>query len=827
MSDKAKEIVQKVFDKNYTKIEKKLSTVLFKNRRYKIIEKKKTRNLLWHLFRNYMEGTRQRKSDFNPELTQNNVIISYKRNDDGSYMSEKIECGERWFDQVQELTDEFNHLIQDDITRVSEEHENKQSGISQGERDLVNKSIKYFSNLKDSTLTAPEMAYITKFKEEHTKFEEDNKDLKNGAKKSYEAISDETLTSLDRYYRNVDKNEKVKSFGAKKKHIKNLLDNVEKMEAERAMDPTKSVSAVAIEERLLKIPKHNGLSLPDEVVIDILESWHKEHFKPFDMLKIFIHKDERTKKDNAEDDHTHTIISGLNKENQCYDLPDFTYQLMKRMATKQGFSIDCDKKWNKASKENQLLAGEAYQREFYDFANQILEKHNVSFRFGMLAKNDANKLERDKIKADVDTPNKAKSARYGNYENLLREEFEKKFTQLENHYDKSVKEKTEKLKATLETKFKEKLDQETTQYQTKLKSEKEKIEAEYADSNQALMDENLELSGSNIALIEENNSLSNTNEVLVNKNETLVKESKEAKAEAIKFKSLSNRYEKAFNENKGKYEKLKEDYQTTKKSKSKVENQLSIAERDLIATKGDKRRLEKEKKEAEKSVVKLNQTISKLHHVVNGLIDLVYDRSKDIVYIVNDEAREFIHSYTDHFKSSLRRVFNDLGATQFLPKLDKLKLEEELADEERLKAEQKAKEEAELERQEDLAFEQELKQQKKVDKARKVVEKLNIVFGAKAGSTVRLPDNSLVKIASNTESTYVEFDYSKHTEAILAYEEGEHTLEELLILTTNNCNEDSVLKREESMKQSLESKNKKGLSQRLGLRLQPDWFKRK
>ncbi len=40
MSDQAKEFVQKIFDENYTKFEK-LSTVLFKNRRYKIIEKKK------------------------------------------------------------------------------------------------------------------------------------------------------------------------------------------------------------------------------------------------------------------------------------------------------------------------------------------------------------------------------------------------------------------------------------------------------------------------------------------------------------------------------------------------------------------------------------------------------------------------------------------------------------------------------------------------------------------------------------------------------------------------------------------------------------------
>ncbi|ELU0551180.1 hypothetical protein SA750_003440 [Vibrio parahaemolyticus] len=798
MSDQAKEFVQRIFDENYTKFEKKLSTVLFKNRRYKIIEKKKTRNLLWHLFRNYMEGTRQRKSDFNPELTKNNVIVSYKRNDDGIYSSEIIECGERWFDQVKELTDEFSNLIQDDISKVSEEHENKQKGITQSQRDLVNKSIKYFSNLKDSSLNAAEQAYISKFKDEYTLFEEQNKDIKKGDKKNYEALSNETIHSISRYYNNVDKNEKVKSFGAKKKHIKNLLDNIEMMDYERTMDPTKSVSAVAIEERLLKIPKHNGVSLPDNVVIEILESWHKAHFKPFDLLKIFIHKDERTKKDNPEDDHTHTIISGLNRETKRYDLPDFTYQLMKKMADKQGFIIDCDKKWNKASKENQLLAGEAYQREFYEFSNQILEKHNISFRFGILAKNEANKLERDKIKADVDTPNKAKSARYGNYENLLREEFEKKFIELESD---------------IEERFKEKLVQEKDNYNAKLKEEKEKINEQYTNHNKEL--------------INQNDTLTNENNALVGLNNTLIQENNTVKEDAIKYKGLSEKYERAFKDNKGMYEKLEENYNTKKDAYKTLQNQFKDTSSQLLTLEVDKKRLEKEKNEAVGQVTKLNQTISKLHHVINGLIDLVYDRSTDIAYVTSKEARDFISSYTEHFKSSLRRVFDDLGATQFLPKLDRLKLEEDKAEAERVKAENKAKEEEKRKHENALAQQEELKRKKEVKRAKKIVERLNMVFGAKAGSTIRLPDNTLVEIASKTNSTHVVFDYSKHTEAIIAYDEGENSLEDLLLLTSNDCDEESILKREESMKQSLKSKNKKSISQKLGLRLIPEWLKNK
>lgn len=795
MSDQAKEFVQKIFDENYTKFEK-LSTVLFKNRRYKIIEKKKTRNLLWHLFRNYMEGTRQRKSDFNPELTKNNVIVSYKRNDDGIYSSEIIECGERWFDQVRELTDEFNKLIQDDISKVSEEHENKQKGITQSQRDLVNKSIKYFANLKDSSLNTAEQAYISKFKDEYVLFEEQNKDVKKGDKKSYEALSNETIQSISRYYNNVDKNEKVKSFGAKKKHIKNLLDNIEMMDYERTMDPTKSVSAVAIEERLLKIPKHNGVSLPDNVVIEILESWHKAHFKPFDLLKIFIHKDERTKKDNPEDDHAHTIISGLNRETKRYDLPDFTYQLMKRMAKNQGIIIDCDKKWNKASKENQLLAGEAYQREFYELSNQILEKHNISFRFGILAKNEANKLERDKIKADVDTPNKAKSARYGNYENLLREEFEKKFIELESD---------------IEERFKEKLVQEKDNYNAKLKEEKEKINEQYTNYNKEL--------------INQNDTLTNENNVLVGLNNTLTQENNTVKADAIKYKGLSEKYERAFKDNKGMYEKLEENYNTKKEAYKTLQNQLKNTSSQLLTLEGDKKRLEKEKNDAIGQVTKLNQTISKLHHVINGLIDLVYDRSTDIAYVTSKEARDFISSYTEHFKSSLRRVFDDLGATQFLPKLDRLQLEEDKAQEERVKAENKAKEEEQRKHENALAQQEEQKRKKELKRAKKIVERLNMVFGAKAGSTIRLPDNTLVEIASKTNSTQVLFDYSKHTEAIIAYDEGENSLEDLLVLTSNDCDEESILKREEQMKKSLKSKNKKSIYQKLGLRLKPDLFK--
>lgn len=473
------QIIEQIFEDSYQKLNKQLSTVLFKNRRYKILEKKKIRNLLFHLFRNFQDETRQRKKDFDETLTKNNVIVSYTR-EDNTYKAKTISCGDDWFDEVQSLTEQFNDLIQDNIDLVSKEYEEASQGLSKQDRDNTAKSLKYLKNVKDKQLNAVETEIVSRFRENYKQFEKDNKDTANGQLKDYGAFDISILKELNEYYGNVE--DKIKSFGAKKKHIAVLLKNLEKMNESKEMDVTKSLSSVAIEERLFKIPKHNHKSLDDKIVREILEKWHLKHFQDFDMLKTFIHKDERTKKDNPEDDHIHMIISGFNRKTRRYDLPDYTYQLMKEMAKKRGFPLNCDKKWNKASQEEQLLAGEAYQLEFYDFANSILEKNEIDFRFGILAKNEENQFVREQIKADVDAPNKSKSERWGNYENLLRDEFKAKFEALDAAYKEVAKENKEKI----EEEYKKKTNSEIQLYKTKVESEKKQINKEFNKRNRKI-----------------------------------------------------------------------------------------------------------------------------------------------------------------------------------------------------------------------------------------------------------------------------------------------------------------------------------------------------
>ncbi|MGN2917640.1 coiled-coil domain-containing protein [Aliivibrio fischeri] len=709
------QIIEKIFEESYIKLNKQLSTVLFKNRRYKILERKRIRNLLHHLFRNFKEETRQRKKDFDETLTKNNLIISYTR-EDNTYKAKTISCGDNWFDEVQSLTDQFNALIQDNIDLVSKEYEESSQGLSKQDRDNTAKSLKYLNNVKDNQLNAVETEIISRFRDNYKQFEEDNKETAYGQIKDYKAFDLSIINELNDYYENVE--DKIKSFGAKKKHIAVLLKNLEKMNESKEMDVTKSLSSVAIEERLFKIPKHNHKSLDDKIVREILEQWHLMHFKDFDILKTFIHKDERTKKDNPEDDHIHMIISGFNRKTRRYDLPDYTYQLMKEIAKKRGFPLNCDKKWNKASQENQLLAGEAYQLEFYDFANSILEKNKIDFRFGILAKNEENKFIRDKIKADVDAPNKSKSERWGNYENLLRDEFKAKFEALDAAYKEVAKENKEKIAE----EYKNKTNSEIELYKIKVDSEKKQINKEFNERNR------------------------------------------------------------------------------------KIKACLDLKEKEL------------DKKDEE--IKKLEGTINKLNAVIKGIIQRVFEDISIFDTPLNNDGIAYMKEKGEFIISHLRRVFTDHNATEFLTDIDKEELKRQELENKHKEKEAKAQQRALEELESNKEFNRKIENEKRIHIAKKCLNDLNIIFESKAGSTVKLSDNSKVKIPKGISKTRLDINLSENIDDVYDYINGKISLGSLILFATNDINHDAAIIREE---EAMKSRNeKRGFLNKYKYKLKPD-----
>ena len=342
------------------------STVLQKTRRYRICEKTKLANLVNHIMRNYKPETIQYKRDFNPEDTKNNLLIG-----DDFQIQEK---GGDWFDQVERESKFFKENLEQSLTDADELADQKIS-LSRSEKDKTIKSINYFSKLKnyDEDLEKDIIPVVFKcldFK---------NQDKKN---KDYSVIDkDEIQTALD-FYSNLPKDKKVKSLNAKKKNLTQILENVESMKVANDRRATASTRSIGFEEVLFKIPKHNDKSLADVDMVSIIKDWNNEHYSNFKVLGGALHKDERTTKGNAVDDHLHLIRSGFNRETKRFDLPDYTHQKGLEMAKKQGLNFVADgKKFNETSEDLRTIASEALQTEFYKFANKKLETLGYDFRF--------------------------------------------------------------------------------------------------------------------------------------------------------------------------------------------------------------------------------------------------------------------------------------------------------------------------------------------------------------------------------------------------------------------------------------------------------------
>lgn len=409
------------------------STVLQKTNRIRIYEKTKLNNLVNHLFRNYKPETRQMKEDFNPDETKHNLVIGPD--------FQILEKGDDWFQQVEQEAKFFKENLEQSLIDADEIAEQKIS-LSRQQKDLTLKSIGYFAKLKnyDEQAESDLLPIITKCL-----------DVKNQEKnnKDYSVIDQESLKTALEFYKNPPENIKIKGLNAKKKHLTQILETVDKMQVHNERRATASTRAVGFEDALFKIPKHNDKSIKDVDMIAIMKDWNDEYFKDFSILGGAFHKDERTKKGNEVDDHLHLIRSGFNKKTKRFDLPDHTHQLGLKLAKTQGVNFEPDgKKYNDTTENLRTVASEALQTEFYRFANERLEKLGYEFRFEKKALTPEEQELRAFLKEQSNLP---KSQRVQNMHSYFKEQAELEIKKANNAKKKAnqanvfIKKKKEEL----------------------------------------------------------------------------------------------------------------------------------------------------------------------------------------------------------------------------------------------------------------------------------------------------------------------------------------------------------------------------------------------
>jgi hypothetical protein len=190
-------------------------TLLNKNNRIRIKENNRLKNLINHLIRNYKPGTKQYKSDFLPEFTKNNLVI------DSDFNFEAV--GEDWQDSTQSnalliLDDINNELNLADSEELKRRDKSGQT-LDRKEKDKILKSISYLSKLESSSNEKEFIQPVIDVMKTVRSQEASNKD--------YSIIDKVEIESALNFYKNIDKNNKVKSLSAKKKHLKNIIDNID------------------------------------------------------------------------------------------------------------------------------------------------------------------------------------------------------------------------------------------------------------------------------------------------------------------------------------------------------------------------------------------------------------------------------------------------------------------------------------------------------------------------------------------------------------------------------------------------------------------------
>lgn len=361
-----------------------MSTVLFKNNRIRAKWKTRLQNLIRHLIRNYKPETRQAKEDFNYDEIHNNLII------DGDFNISKF--GPDWLDgKVADEKDLLNSLIENVIAKSNDNIQSeieKADGLTVAEKKAIRKSINYYATLNLDAMSDKEREALQPLIDECKTIKEQDKSNKN-----YN-ISEQATDRAQLFFDELTKETKVKSLNAKKNNLTKIKSNISGMQTNtnEIKNSELKPNSILVEERLFKIPKHNGKGLPPEVMTEIMQSWHNKYFSDYDALRGYIHLDERTSAGNEVDDHIHFLISGYNNKTKKFDISEHTYRVGLEIAQRNNIKVDragididieeaLKKPYNKATEKERTFAGEILQNAFYVHANKIVKKNGIDIKF--------------------------------------------------------------------------------------------------------------------------------------------------------------------------------------------------------------------------------------------------------------------------------------------------------------------------------------------------------------------------------------------------------------------------------------------------------------
>ena len=146
-------------------------------------------------------------------------------------------------------------------------------------------------------------------------------------------------------------------------------------------------------EVLFKIPDHNEPDLPGEEQQEIMESYFKKNFPDYELFLSVIHKDELV-------EHYHGFIDGKNSETGLYDFPQAQYEYIRNKLN----LTDFPEKNTECSNEQLRIIGEKLQTDFYDHANEYLQKIESIIVFKKKDLTDDEREYRRKIKIESSKP---------------------------------------------------------------------------------------------------------------------------------------------------------------------------------------------------------------------------------------------------------------------------------------------------------------------------------------------------------------------------------------------------------------------------------------
>lgn len=399
-----------------------MATLLYKNNRVRVKEKKRLMNLIKHLLRHYNDNTMKYKNDFHHDKTNNNIVVN--ENLKTSFQ------GDNWHAETEKKANEIHKRINNILDKSEANQEIiKTDELSITDKKAIRKSIKYFANLSEDKLNPKEQLALSDLISEC-------KTIQNQTKKEKDyTISKDTIATAQAFFHELDRETKVVSLKAKKNNLKKISDNIEKMNNRHvAQNNAAKANSILIQEQLFKIPKHNEKGLKPSIILEIMHDWHNKHFSDYDVVGGFLHRDERTSKGNTVDDHYHFVHSGYSNKTKSFDITEHSFKLGLKLAKERkittdraGIKIDIDKaletKYNKTAERYRVFSGEVLQQAFYEHANEILKKHKVEYSFERKELTEEEIKLRKKIKKAND--NKTKSQKEYSMQGFYKEEKEK------------------------------------------------------------------------------------------------------------------------------------------------------------------------------------------------------------------------------------------------------------------------------------------------------------------------------------------------------------------------------------------------------------------